>query len=238
MRLRTMLVMLTVLVIPVIAWSLNGPRITFDKQSHDYGKVQDGDRVVEAFPFTNTGDETLVIKQLRASCGCTKAIKGSSEIPPGGKSQITAEFDTKGLRSGVKQKTIYVHSNDPHNPIVKLSLTADVVRELNLNPPSLAKKLHKFSDHISFPVKISNESSHVYTVTGLDATGSDLHVSLKPEHVIVAPQGSTAFNVRIDLEKDVHRQFYMGKFLLKTDHPTEKQIEVQYLIRLDQVGKK
>ncbi len=104
-----------------------------------------------------------------------------------------------------------MHSNDPHNPIVKLSLTADVVRELNLNPPSLAKKLHDLSDSVTFPVKISNESPHVYTVTGLDATGSDLHVSLKPEHVIVTPQGSTAFDVKIHLEKDVHRQFYHGK---------------------------
>jgi len=238
MRIGKTVVVLIALVIPAIAWSQTGPRITFDKQTHDYGKVRYGARGVEEFPFTNTGDETLIIEQLRATCGCTKAIKGSSEVPPGGKSKITAEFDTKDLRAGVKQKTIYVHSNDPLNPIVKLGLTADVVRELNLNPPSLAKKLHEFSNKVTFPVKISNESPHVYTVTGLDTTGSDLQVSLKPEHVTVAPQGSTAFDVKINLEKDVHRQFFMGKFLLKTDHPTEKQIEVQYLIRLDQVGQK
>ena len=237
MRATKIVIVLLVLMIPAIGWGQNGPRITFDKQTHDYGKVRYGDKVVEEFPFTNTGDETLVIDRLRASCGCTKAIKGSREIPPGGSSKIVAEFDTTDLRSGLKQKSIFVHCNDPKNTVVKLSLTADVVRELNLNPPSLAKKLHDFTDSVTFPVKISNTSDHVYTVTGLDVTGSELDVSLKPEKVTVEPQGSTEFDVKINLEKEAHRQFYMGKLLLQTDHPTEKQIEVQYLIRLEQVGR-
>jgi hypothetical protein len=233
---KTMVALMTLL-IPALAWSQGGPRIVFDKQNHDYGKVRYGDKVVEEFSFTNTGDETLIIEQLRASCGCTKALKGSTEIPPGGKSKITAEFDTTDLRSGLKQKTIYVHSNDPENSIVKLNLTADVIRELSLNPPSLAKKLHDFADTVTFPVKISNTSDHVYAVTGLDAHGSDLHVTLKPDRVSVGPQGAAGFDLEIKLEKEAHRQFYMGKVLLLTDHPTEKRIEVQYLIRLEQIGK-
>jgi hypothetical protein len=237
MRAKGMVLLLVMLMFPAAGWSESGPRITFDKLSHDYGKVRYGDKVVEEFPFTNTGDETLVIEKLRASCGCTKAVKGDSEIPPGGTSKIVAEFDTSDMRSGVKQKSIFVHSNDSKNPVIKLNLTADVVRELNLNPPTLAKKLHEFSDSVIFPVKISNKSDHVYSVTGLESKGSDLHVLLKPEQITIPPQGNIEFKVKIDLEKEVHRQFYMGKIMLQTDHPTEKEIEVPYLIRLEQVGK-
>jgi hypothetical protein len=236
MRVRVVAIVLVALMIPALGWSKNGPRITFDKQTHDYGKVRYGEKVVEEFAFTNTGDETLVIESLRATCGCTKAIKGDSEIRPGKASKIVAEFDTADLRPGLKQKSVFVHSNDPNNPVIKLNLTADVVRDLNLNPPSLLKKLHEYTHSVTFPVKISNTSDHAYNVTGLDVTGSDLRVSLKPEKVAVAPQGSAEFEVKIDLEKEAHRQFYMGKLVLHTDHPTERQIEVPCHIRLEQIG--
>ncbi|MEJ2717374.1 MAG: DUF1573 domain-containing protein [Deltaproteobacteria bacterium] len=80
--------LVVLLILPLMVYAATGPRISFDKETHDYGDVQYGDTVTEEFDFTNTGDKTLVIDKLRATCGCTKAIKGSSEVPPGGKSSI------------------------------------------------------------------------------------------------------------------------------------------------------
>ncbi len=39
MRMGKTVVVLIAFVIPAIGWCQSGPRITFDKQSHDYGKV-------------------------------------------------------------------------------------------------------------------------------------------------------------------------------------------------------
>ncbi len=96
--------LITLLILPYGDVSAAGPRISFDRESHDYGKVFYGDSVSEQFIVTNTGDETLIIERLDASCGCTKAVKGSTEIPPKGKSKIVVEFDTKGLKAGRKNK--------------------------------------------------------------------------------------------------------------------------------------
>jgi hypothetical protein len=222
------------LLVPGAAYAGSGPRITFDKNDHDYGKVRYGQTVTEEFTFTNTGDEKLVIEQLRSSCGCTKAVQGSSEIPAGGKSKIVASFDTTDLKPGMKQKMIYVHSNDPEKPVVKLVLIADVVKEVNISPPSLAKKLAGFAETVTFPVKISNTSDVEVAVKGLQVNAADVTAELEPHRVQVKPHGNGTFDVVLKLEKDPARHFYMGRLMVLTDHPKEKQIELGYLIQLDQ----
>jgi hypothetical protein len=231
---RNVMVLLALLSLPITAMGGSGPQITFDKLTHDYGKVRYGETVTEEFMFTNTGDRTLVIEQLRASCGCTKAIKGSSQIAPGGKSKIVTEFDTSELKPGTKQKTIFVHSNDPEKPVVKLLLLADVVKDVNITPPNLAKRIPGFVETITFPLKISNTSDRVVGITGLKVQPGDVTASLQPQTVSVGPQGSATFDVNIRLEKDPGRSFYMGRLTISTDHPTEQKTDVSYLIQLEQ----
>jgi hypothetical protein len=228
------MVLLVLLSLPTLVMAGNGPRITFDKQTHDYGKVKYGETVTEEFVFTNSGDETLVIEQLRASCGCTKAIKGSSRIPAGGKSKIVAELDTSDLKPGMKQKAIYVHSNDPQNPMVKLILLADVVKEVNISPPSLVKKLSSFAEKVTFPVKISNASDRVVSVSGLQAKPGDVQAALEPERITVEPHGTAAFDVNIKLPREQGRSFYMGRLTISTDHPSEKKTDLSYRVEVEQ----
>ena len=107
-----------------------GGKIAIDELNHDFGKVPYGDKVSHAFVVTNVGLEPLRITKVDVDCGCTKALKGDSEIAPKGKSEIIVEFDTEGERSGKKEKSVYVYSSDPTAPKhgVKLTLLAEVVR--------------------------------------------------------------------------------------------------------------
>ncbi|MGB2513492.1 MAG: DUF1573 domain-containing protein, partial [Flavobacteriaceae bacterium] len=51
--------------------SSGGPAMSFDKTTHDFGTINEGDKVTTTFSFTNTGDEDLIIVDARGSCGCT-----------------------------------------------------------------------------------------------------------------------------------------------------------------------
>jgi hypothetical protein len=42
-----------------------GPRITFEKVFHDFGRVREDRELTTTFRFTNTGDDTLHIKSVR-----------------------------------------------------------------------------------------------------------------------------------------------------------------------------
>jgi hypothetical protein len=49
----------------------NMTTMSFDKMSHDYGKVPADTDNKTTFRVTNTGKKPLVIEKVSASCGCT-----------------------------------------------------------------------------------------------------------------------------------------------------------------------
>jgi hypothetical protein len=233
MRITAFGILVILLTLPALVWAGTGPVISFDTENHDYGRVMVGDKVTHEFTVTNTGDQTLTIEKLQSTCGCTQAVEDSSEVPPGGKTRIVASFDTKGMKGGKKQKSIYVHSNDTKKPVVTLTLAADVIKELSVDPPSVARKLTHAVETVSFPVKVVNSSEKTVTIKGATAPTASLQVSLKPEKIVVEPQSTASFAVVLKLKNEPNQYYWMGKVLLETDHPWEKEIEMRYRIQLN-----
>ena len=99
--------------------SVSGPKIEFKYKTWDFGEVPEGPKVRHEFEFTNTGNEPLIIHQVRSSCGCTVPYWPREPIPPGGKGKITVEYNTAG-RPGpfYKVVTIYSNANPPTEQIV------------------------------------------------------------------------------------------------------------------------
>lgn len=232
---RTPLMVLVVLLLSAaLAGAVHGPSISFDKEVHDYGKVIYGETVTEEFILTNTGDQPLTIGKLHASCGCTKAIKGSSEVPPNGKTKIVAAFDTTGMKAGRKQKFVTVFSNDPERPEVKLTLFADVIREVSVEEQTLATTVPKHADHVAFPMTITNSSDKPVTVNEVKTPPEAAPAELQPGRIVVAPHSSVPFSVVVKLREEPGRAFWNGRFSLGTDHPREKEIDIRYLVKLEQ----
>lgn len=91
--------------------SLNGPVITWENPSHDFGDIRQGERVEITFKFANTGSSPLVITNVEVTCGCTTP-KGWPRDPimPGGKGELTVAFNSVG-KYGRQNKVIKVISN-------------------------------------------------------------------------------------------------------------------------------
>jgi Protein of unknown function (DUF1573) len=233
MRIATAVILVILLTVPPLVGAGTGPIINFDDESHDYGRVMYGDKVTHEFTLTNTGDQTLTIEKLESTCGCTKAVKGASEVPPHEKTHILASFDTSGLKAGKKEKKIFVHSNDAKRPVVALTLAADVVRELSIDPLSLARKLPARVETLSFPVKITNSSDKAVTIKRVATSAGSLQAVLNPGLIVVEPGSTTPFALELKLKNEPNQYYWMGKVLLETDHPREKQLEIRYLIQLN-----
>jgi hypothetical protein len=233
MRLLAIALLTCFLICPYGSFAAAGPRISFEKETHDYGKVFYGDSVTYEFVVINTGDNTLIIQRLEPSCGCVETVKGSTEIAPKGTSKIAVAFDTKGLKPGRKKQTVHVYSNDPTKPSTKITLYADVVREIVVDPLSLNKKLKNGVKKVSFPLKITNTSSKICTVTGIRSQGNDPKAELMPSTIVLEPRAIVPFSIEIELPSKSDRHIYMGRLTLLTDHPREKEIEISYLIQSD-----
>jgi hypothetical protein len=93
----------------------------------DLGKIKGSTQNDVEFKFTNEGKSDLVIRYVRATCGCTAVQQGNPGvgIKPGQSSSIKATFSSGGY-VGKVTKAIYVYSNDPKNSEVVLMLNADV----------------------------------------------------------------------------------------------------------------
>jgi Protein of unknown function (DUF1573) len=122
------ILVLSYLLISVSYSQLLGPRLTCQEKEYDFGNVVQGEKVKHNYVITNTGDDTLKISNVRASCGCTAALPDKNELLPGESTNIKVEFNSLG-RSGHQVKHITIRSNDTDNPEILLDLYGDVVKE-------------------------------------------------------------------------------------------------------------
>ena len=81
----------------------------FTKETHDFGKVEQGKPVTYAFEFKNTGADPVVINDATASCGCTKPSFSREPIMPGKTGTVSATFNAAS--AGPFNKTVTVTSN-------------------------------------------------------------------------------------------------------------------------------
>lgn len=107
----------------------NGPVITFEKKSHDFGDIYQGDKVEQVFKFTNTGSEPLIITNVQVTCGCTTP-KGwpRDPIAPGQKGEITIAFNSAG-KMGRQNKVVTVVSNAVNADGSQISFTTNVLEK-------------------------------------------------------------------------------------------------------------
>lgn len=101
------------------------PKIEFDTKVFDFGTIKQGDNASSKFVFKNTGKSDLIIRKVKASCGCTAAAPDDKIVPPGGESKIDVTFRSAG-KTGKQNKTITVITNDPTNSEVTLKVTGDI----------------------------------------------------------------------------------------------------------------
>ncbi len=104
----------------------NSPVFSFEKETHDFGEVVEGGKISHEFTFTNDGNEPLIIKSVKASCGCTTPNWPEEPIMPGEEATITATYNTK-KRIGPFNKSITITSN-AYTPTKRLFIKGKVLK--------------------------------------------------------------------------------------------------------------
>lgn len=104
--------------------SATAPVIQFEKIEHDYGTIQKGSDGTCEFVFKNTGQEPLVLNNVKSSCGCTVPTWPRQPVLAGNSAVIKVVYDTK--RVGTINKSITVNSNAT-NSMIRLKIKGKVV---------------------------------------------------------------------------------------------------------------
>lgn len=106
----------------------NGPQITFEKTTHDFGKIPFNGNGTYEFRFQNTGNEPLILSQPKSSCGCTVPEWPKKPILPGESEVIRVTYKNTN-RPGNFNKYVTIFSNTKDNKDVKLYIKGTVLPE-------------------------------------------------------------------------------------------------------------
>lgn len=85
--------------------------LKFDKDTVDFGTLNEGDTVKYDFWFTNVGNANLSIKQAWPSCGCTHPTYTQGDIKPGERGVLKVEFRSAGFGGQTVHKNIIIINN-------------------------------------------------------------------------------------------------------------------------------
>jgi hypothetical protein len=129
---RALPTLLAVLLVATLAQAQTGPQIAISESVIDAGVVPSGAQVSQTFVLENQGDETLQILSVEPDCGCT-VVRYDGSIPAGGRGELAARVDVSTF-VGPIAKYITVRTNDAANPIVTLTIKAQIRPDVQAHP--------------------------------------------------------------------------------------------------------
>ena len=103
------------------------PKIVVNNSTYDFGKVKAGTMIKFNFVINNEGKQELIIRKVKASCGCTATKPAATHVKKGKSTEIAVEFNTSGRR-GRQHKTITIITNDPINPQIILNVQGELLK--------------------------------------------------------------------------------------------------------------
>lgn len=130
-------VILTSGVIALAAAVTAAPSIYCAKTEWDFGTISDAASVTHRFLLENRGDSSLLITDVKATCGCTAAILPETLLAPGGTTPLKVIFDPSG-REGHQHKTIHLFSNDRKVSELILTVSGHVSPQVVAMPSAIA----------------------------------------------------------------------------------------------------
>jgi hypothetical protein len=127
---KQILSILAFVVLGSVYATAQGPVMTFEITTVDYGTIDKGGDPIRRFKFTNTGNEPLIIKSAKGSCGCTVPTYPQEPIMPGESNNIEVRYDTQRVGNFTKTVTLTTNeANGTHTLTIKGEVKAPPTQE-------------------------------------------------------------------------------------------------------------
>ncbi|MFC2131875.1 DUF1573 domain-containing protein, partial [Bacteroidota bacterium] len=126
----------------------------------------------------NAGTETLIIKEVKATCGCTTAPLDKKELGPGEIGTLDITLRVAG-RSNNVSKTIRIMSNDKNTPEKVLWLKCQVIRDLQISQSYLAFQEMTVGNNKEAKISIKNNSKDLIKLSDFVIEPAELKINLK-----------------------------------------------------------
>lgn len=101
------------------------PQLRFANQSVDFGSMKQNQPETKEILVINSGKSPLEIRSVIGNCTCIQASVDKSMLKAGESTALKITFNPQD-RKGTQTKSVTVYSNDPKNPVQRITLTGVV----------------------------------------------------------------------------------------------------------------
>lgn len=101
------------------------PQLTLGSTSLDFGNIKPNTATEMQLQVVNSGKSELLLKAIQPNCTCITASASKDKLQPGESGTVTISFNPSD-RTGSQNKAVTVYSNDPRNPVQRVTFTAYV----------------------------------------------------------------------------------------------------------------
>ena len=176
----------------VAAWA--APVVGVAKTEHNFGTVLQGESVRHVFAFTNRGDAPLNVEKVSSSCGCTAALASANTLAPGESGEIQTSFDSTRFRGAIN-KTVYLYTNDPAQPMVQLHIKGTVQVELAVEPQLVNFGAVTARHTVRSVVTLTNQGKQPVRLEKPETTAPELAARFSAE--VIPPGGKVTVDLSL-----------------------------------------
>lgn len=198
-----------------------GPKIQFANPIYDFGKVKAGDLVKYTYYFTNVGDQTLELKGVQPSCGCTTAGDWSKSVEPGQIGKVPIQFNS-GSYNGPVFKTITVTSTAKEQPSSVLQLKGTVWKPIEYQPPYTVLTIPPDALNATATVQILNHMDEPLQVWQPECNNASFEVQLKTN------SPGKEYSITISAKPPFNAGNIAAKITLKSSATNSPSLEVPF----------
>lgn len=228
---RTLLVVAAVaaaLIVGAAADAQAGPKLVVPEKIKDMGTVAQGEVVDVEFALVNEGDETLEIKAVRPTCGCTVA-DFDREIPAGKTGYVKAKLETRDF-SGPISKSILIMTSDPAEPTVTVVIKTNVHPYVEVLPRALVRFNAVQHEPMEQTITVAaGEDNPGFKVTGVSSSVPFLETTVRPlgKDELLAGKSPQQYEVAMSLKDGAPVGPVNAEIMIETNHPKAKEVPVK-----------
>jgi len=148
-------------------------------------------------------------------------LASAKNIPPGGEGQIEVTLNTGSYMHRVS-KTVMVYSNDPLQPTVRLTVSADVSVQFALEPTAVNFGQLGRNDTFSQYLSVTGSEKDQVKILDANSTGGNIAVEFNPDGFENQPDQRVKITVKPGSAMGRFRETVM----ITTDHPLVNRIQV------------
>lgn len=195
------------------------PSLVCLQPTYEFGSVEPDAEIEHRFVLTNQGNRVVSILNVHVTCGCTKAVMTTNQVAAGGTAGLDVKINFKGRR-GHLLKSLYVDTDDPGNPALRLEVTGTVLVPIEVQPEGIHFGTVGIEGPIEREVLLTATGTNVFHIRSVTASSS--RVSAKWETL----EEGKRYRVTVISEGPRSYGSTMASIRVETDHPRGGQVDI------------